>query len=292
MNKRTPERALFIVWRWKEADALWHTAEDQSHLHCISENWLFEEETLEIIAGHLRAYSTLPQCLIFLHRTRHPHSYVRDFFRFMQEKLNLKETGKLKCILFGGGDDFLYLKKNPKGLLGDGELGGWIGYGDDPKAEIKVIEDAQKKTIRQDHFNSVWNYYQHEFKMKVYRLERDLSVHFAPFTEPGYSQNDVSLYAHLEKDTPLSLRLLSFVGEKIEEEEASQYQEELFDDCAENLKAAYGQKASEVYSQLRKSIDEVLLGNSLEKIPPHIAIPQVRRQFMQLRDLMPERITY
>lgn len=292
MNKRTPERALFIVWRWKEGDALWYTAEDRSHLHCISENRLFEEETLEVIARRLHAYTTLPQCLIFLHRTRHPHSYVRDLFRFMQKRLNLKETGKLKCILFGYGSDFLYLTKNPKGLLGDGELGGWVDYQDGRKEEFQVIVDSEKKTVRQEHFDSVWNYYQHEFKKKLYRLERDLFLHFAPFTEPEHSQNGVSLYAHLEKDIQLSLRLLSFVGEEIEEEEASQYQELLFDDCAENLKAAYGLEASAVYDRLKQSIDEVFLGNSLHNIQPHVAIPQVRRQFIRLRSLMPERITY
>ena len=291
MEKRTPGRALFIVWRWKDPDSLWYAKKDHSQLHCISEDKLFEAN-LEAIADRLRTYSTLPQCLIFLHRKRHPNSYVQTLLKFMQEKLKFNNDGSLKCFLFGYGSDYLYLTKNPKGLLGSGELGGWVEYRDGRKEEYNVIQNLEKRTIWQENYDSVWNYYQHEFKMKLYLLERDLFLHFAPFTESEYSKNGTSLFTHLEADPPLALRLYSFVGESLDEKRADNYQELLFDDCSENLKAAYGPEASQAYEALRRSIDRVFLGNCLDKVQPQKAIPQVRRQFIQLRSLMPERISY
>lgn len=291
MEKGTPDKSIFIIWRWKEKDlGLWRTAQDDSHLHSISEENLFEDN-LSAIADALQAYSSLPQCLFFLHRKRHPVSYVGQLLQFFKEQLDLTETGKLKCFLFGYGADYLYLAKNPNGLLGDGQLGGFIDDEDGLRKEYKVIEDLKQRTIREGNFNAVWRYYQHEFKKKLYELERDLFLHFSPFTNPEYRGKNGSLFAHLETNSALALRLYSFIGEDIEEE-ALEYQELLFDDCSENLKTAYGVPALEAYEALKQYINEVFLGNSLHKVPPHIAIPQVRQQFVQLRSTMPERITY
>ena len=292
MEKKTPERSIFIIWRWKEKElGLWRTAQEENHLHSISEENLFEDN-LAAMADTLRAHPNLPQCLFFLHRKRHPVSYVGQLLQTLKAQLGLNDTGKLKCFLFGYGSDYLYLSKNPNGLLGDGALGGFVEDKDGATKEYHVIQDAKQRTIREENFNAIWRYYQHEFKKKLYQLERDLFLHFSPFTDPEYPGKNGSLFAHLETNSALALRLYSFIGEDIEAEEAVEHQELLFDDCSENLKAAYGLPAMKAYETLKQHINGVFLGNSLHRVPPHIAIPEVRQQFVQLRSTMPERITY
>lgn len=214
----------------------------------------------------------------------------------------LPEGAAFDWKVFGGGGDYIYYdSKNDTGLLnqeGDFAINNIYKYQSKDNILLKrvavvgALNSEGMPVLKKNYFDQVWRHYCFDFKKNVYELERDLFLHFAPFTDPGYDKKDCALAVHLAANEPLALRLSSFVELNIDEKKVAEHQLPLFEDCSEILKATYGQQAFETYEELRRAIYNVFLGGNENDTQPHLAIPAVRQQFIQLRSFMPEKITY
>lgn len=204
--------------------------------------------------------------------------------------------------VFGGGSDYLYYDcRRDTGLLnqeGDFVIEDSYEYFSDNGnilerlASVVVKGSEAQPVLKKNYFQQVWYCYHYGLKKKVYELERDLFLYFAPFTDPEYEKRNAILATHLEANELLALRLQSFVGVNVNPQKAVEYKTLLFDNCSGNLEEAYGQAAVDVHESLKQAITGVFLSKGPNEIPPYIAIPQVREGFIQLRSLMPERISY
>ena len=137
-------------------------------------------------------------------------------------------------------------------MLGDN--GEFYSSSPDRKAPgVKVADDIQKK-VYQPHFDKIWQYYHHEFGLKIFELKTDLLTHFYKIYSPDIALSRVELQKHLAKNRSLYLRVKSFThnGEaghlspqeliELEEFEAEHHKSYVFDDCKRNLEELEGIK--------------------------------------------------
>lgn len=304
--KKKYKKVLAILWHW---DPL-----KEKKLPFDTINIEEDEESLICRIQHGRALEAMEADMVrCTEKVRHNGKFLIMIHR---ESLDAETHQELKNNIeramppgayfdwkvFGGGSDYIYYDcKQDSGLLNqEGDFvidDSYEYYSDDGEiverlACVVVHNNEDMNLVKKNYFEQVWRYYHHEFKRKIYELERDLFLYFAPFTDPEYGKKDSILATHLKTNELLALRIQSFAGVNIDEQKANRHQALLFDHCSENLKAAYGQQALDVYESLRLNIDGIFLSNNPGEAPPHIAIPQIREQFAQLRSFMPERISY
>lgn len=216
----------------------------------------------------------------------------------------LPEGASFDWKVFSGGDDYIYYDgKRDTGLLNqegdfviDDSYEYFINDGarQERLAAVAVLNRKNEPTLKKKYFEQVWCYYHYEYKKKIYELERDLLLYFAPFTDPEYIDRDRAFADYMKANEPLVLRLKNFVEKNTYEEKITKpiHGTHLFSYWPENLKAAYGPQALEAYENLKQSIYNIFLNNIRVEFRPHIALLQIRQQFVQLRSFMPEKITY
>ena len=157
-----------------------------------------------------------PIIFLFLHRGNFYHK--SDVYNILNNKPEINQ-----CFLFAHPSDFIYYKTLKKGFLDD--AGGFSKEG-------KVCQKINgKKIIKAKFFNDVWNYYQHEFKSKIFTLKEDLFLNLSFLTES--STNEFCSFALRERlsksNDLLLLRLKSFLGfyDNVSLHESNELSEEL-----------------------------------------------------------------
>lgn len=149
-----------------------------------------------------------PQMFLLLHRG---NFYDKDVvFKILNEKPEVE-----KCFLFAHGRDYIYYKTQKKGLLDEG--GGFFKLRDE--MNNKVIEETYKKVngrkvIDSVYFNNVWNYYDTEFKKKIFSLKQDFFECLSLlFTGDKTAVSSEEFYAGLKNsERKILLRMKSFLG--------------------------------------------------------------------------------
>ena len=300
------KRIMIIVWTWSFGGL--ETTYDEWTLNSkkykgdkvirLDLKWSprAKEVIQELVAQHIadaRVY-------LFLHRS-HGYNY-KIIDQILSDLKSLPEaTEKLRCFLFGEGNDYIYIAKQPRGLLGTrGTLSARmpVKNGKSNATQlISAVADEEKKTLKKEHFDNVWRFYTNTFKAKIFELKEDLFANLLEF----HQQEQLpprAVYDHIkqQENKLLFLRLLSFTGKvrkgsdlelalkKYENDFKKSY---LFDDCHVNLKNIYGEDKSVLYKQLVTIINRGLLGQE-----DHTDLVLVRDQFDRLLDALPESTYY
>lgn len=303
-NKRT-KRIMIIVWTWKydgleapydewslnskkyagdkviRVDAPWSPQAQKSIQELVKKN---------ISEGHI---------YLFLHRN---HGYN---YKIIDQILSLLKvlpdaTQKLRCFLFGEGNDYIYIAKQPRGLLGTkGTFSAIMPTNNNSKSKqlISAVADYDRKVLKKEHFDNTWKYYTNTFKAKIFELKEDLFANLLTFHQAAQTESQ-TLYNHIkqQENRLLFLRLLSFTGKvrkgsdlelalkKYENDRKKSY---LFDDCHVNLKIIYGEEESALYKQLVLAINQGLLGRD-----DYTDLIRLRDQFDSLLAALPESTYY
>ncbi|MEM6806817.1 MAG: hypothetical protein AAF696_35780, partial [Bacteroidota bacterium] len=208
---------------------------------------------------------------------------------------------ELKCFLFGEGNDFIYLAKNPRGLLGTkGSFSARFQQDDQEQVasnEVDAIADLEQKLIKKEHFDAVWKYYGSAFKAKILELREILLSELLPAHYPN-GEDTPSNYERIRQPEQrvLFLRLLSFVGklrkgsdleEELKKFEFIHKKSYLFDDCNAHFKGFNAEGQNKHYQELSNEIKNSIL--SQRKATDLIAM---RKHFNALLDVMPEASFY
>lgn len=245
-KQQNPQKIMIIIWRWEDFDEAHYAVNDtflsthqgQKILKNVvkyGKNKVYDEleveesdftknakvirayiykgeETKKLLYLIIDQYAT-PQTeiLLFLHRN--------NFYTQKDVKCILKHKKKqvAKCFLFGEGRDFIYYKTKKMGLLESG--GGDFIYNDKVRVVKKRWDDEQDdlviEKVLQPYFDIVWSYYKHEFKKKIYELQKDLFFYCAPFTQPGKKAviSKRKFLDFLAKNPTLYYRTKSFLNE-------------------------------------------------------------------------------
>ena len=237
---------------------------------------------------------------LFLHRS---HGYTSGHIQqiFLDHAAQLDTDQELKCFLFGEGNDFIYLAKNPRGLLGTrGTFSANFqndGLQIDNSSYLDAVLDYEQQVIKKEHFESVWNYYGNAFKAKILELKESLLSHLLPAHYAAIEQ-EVGFYEALRKPEHrlLLLRLLSFVGkmrkgsdleEELKKFEITNKKSYLFDDCNAHFKGIYGEEERKIYQLLSNEIKNSILSRKQSS-----DLISMRNHFDALLKVMPEASFY
>lgn len=305
-KKVRSKRIMIIVWTWQFGGL--DTVYDEWTLNSkkyegdkvirLDLKWSPHANTViqELVEKHIQN----SRVFLFLHRS-HGYNY-KVIDQILTNLKSLPEaTQKIRCFLFGEGNDYIYIAKQARGLLGTrGTLTARMPV-KNAKANatqlISAIADTEQKVIKKEHFDSVWRFYTNTFKAKIFELKEDLFANLLEF----HQQKDLpprALYDHIKQheNQLLFLRLLSFTGKvrkgsdlelalkKYENDSKKSY---LFDDCHVNLKNIYGEEESALYTQLVTVINQGLLGQE-----DHTDLVRIRDQFDRLLSALPESTYY
>ena len=243
--------------------------------------------------------------LLFLHRGNH---YKK---KDVEEILN-KNPNVDKCFLFADGRDFIYYNTKSKGLLDDT---GRFKIGRDKNDNAVSVLDRDTKQINQPYFDNVWNYYEHEFKRKIFELCEDIFDELAEFLLPK-KENHFPVQAIVEKvktaEKCLYIRIKSFLEyyerdysngtvdfeeydqiqdelEKLSQFEKEQNRSYIFDDCSANLEkqdTKEEKKISKTYSQLEKFMRPIFLPAKDANIDKE-KLRKLRTHFQKLIEVIP-----
>ncbi len=296
-------RIMIIIWRWNELNNTsdWgeYSIEGCSHDKIYIAD-IKQEDTVNVkkikekIVDYLRSENH--QVFLFLHRS---HGYQRrdieGLSSYVKKELKYKRDeyihGKLKFFLFGSSRDYIYFDTANSGLIHGGEFMHEEIYDDKGKLikRNSVFTNKDKKEIKKSCFDKVWNYYQLEFKKKVFELKEDLFVKlFEQTNNVGEYQLDLE-----KRQALLMYRLKSFRGlglskrerKVLVEAEWKQQRSFIFDDCIENVKNNYGDEALNIHSKI--TLETSALFNK-----GNITVPftEIRTLFDQLLAQMPEKI--
>lgn len=305
MNNQRIRRIMIIIWDWKYGGlevpfdewGLKSTKYSDDKVIRLDLRW--SPQALKQLRELVEANIPNGQVYLFLHRN---HGY--NYKTIDQILSDLKEfpdaTQRLRCFLFGEGNDYLYIAKQPRGLLGTkGTFSARMSYkaGNSNSQLISAVADKERKLLKKEHFDNIWKFYTNTFKAKIFELKEDLFANLLNFRQQNPPEPQ-ALYNYIKQNENrlLFLRLLSFTGKvrkgsdlelalkKYENESKKSY---LFDDCHVNLKIIYGEEESALYKQLVLAINQGLLGQD-----DYTDLIQLRDQFDSLLAALPESTYY
>ena len=297
---------MIIVWSWTQAHAdhpfdEWYTNSTQHPLdRVIRLNERTSPKEQAVLFEVIRAYLPNSDVFVFLHRS---HGYnSQNIDEILTDFSPILHNGQeLKCFLFGEGNDFIYLAKNPRGLLGTkGSFSARFqqdGEEEVSPTDVDAIADLEQKLIKKEHFDAVWKYYGSAFKSKILELREILLSELLPSHYPN-GKDRPSNYERIRQPEQrlLFLRLLSFVGklrkgsdleEELKKFEFIHKKSYLFDDCNAHFKGFNAEGQNKHYQELSNEIKNSIL--SQRKVTDLIAM---RKHFNALLDVMPEASFY
>jgi len=318
-----PQRIMIIVWKWKasivENDGKWrtnHKPQTEDCIYCLSDKESFTTrfEKIRRIASECAPNA---QVYIFWHRTS---SYDSKSVGEILKKLKADHPDqKTECFLFGQGSDFIYIGINEKGLLSPDGAAGEGGFGGIRNNEpIEVIVNEEERIIHYLHFESIWNYYSHLFKARIFDLKEDFLLHFYSWWLGDEAVKPAHLTDSLKESEDLYRRLKAFahgLSEKDHEEIKNEittakeqnddekiitlsrqhYDLYVMDNCLPNLQSIYGVEVANAYLQLAQLIKENILDVPVfsdKQIRPSETLKAIRLQFKNLLHTMPEEAYY
>lgn len=318
-----PQRIMIIVWKWKtsivENDGKWrtnHKPQTEDCIYCLSDKESFTTR-FEKICRIASECAPNAQVYIFWHRTS---SYDSKSVGEILEKLNAEQPEqKAECFLFGQGSDFIYIGINEKGLLSPDGAGGEGCFGGIRNNEpIEVVVNEEERIIHYLHFESIWNYYSHLFKARIFDLKEDFLLHFYSWWLRDEAVNPLLLTDSLKTSEDLYRRLKAFAHGLSEEDhlkikreiteakvqndenkisELSKRHNDLYvmDNCLPNLQSIYGAEVANAYLQLAQLIKENILDVPVfsdKQIRPSETLKDIRLKFKNLLHTMPEEAYY
>lgn len=300
---------MIILWWWKESclrDNLdeWYIEGSKGTDKVILIDEKNSPDQLAFICQLARKNLQGGDVFIFLHRSHgYNQSAVNSILKQLKDQVN--EKHHLRCFLFGEGYSYLYISKQPKGLLGSkGTFTARFlnGNGHNNGSEeqdylISAIANERQRLLKKSHFDYVWNYYAFSFKAKIFELKEDFFGSIMDYlVKQEISAGELYHFLKLEPNRLLLLRLLSFVGKMkkgsdlesdLKAFEIRSKKSYLFDDYNENIKLIYGEEEQVVYKTLVTGIKQSVLGASN---PPDLN--HLRDQFEALLGAMPEATYY
>jgi len=324
-NKKTsaPQRIMIIIWKWKksivENDEKWrtnHKPQTADCIYCLSDGTSFPEHFKKVckIASECAPNAHI---YIFWHRTS---SYNSESVGGILRKLKADQPEqKAECFIFGSGSDFIYIGINEKGLLSSDGAGGEGCFGGiRNNEEIKVVVNEEQRIIDYLHFESIWNYYSHLFKSRIFDLKEDFLLHFYCWWLKDETVNPLRLAGSLDTSKGLYRRLKAFAHGLSEEDhlkikseiaeakeqndenkitELSKHHSDLYvmDNCLPNLQSIYGTEVANAYLRLAELIKENIIYvpmRSDKQIRPSETLKEIRSQFKNLLHTMPEEAYY
>lgn len=304
LNRRN--RVMIIVWSWTQGGNSkvyeeWSISGSQNtedRIITLDEKaGILEDPILpQIIQAHLATANIF----VFLHRS---HGYSsKDIQQLLSSNRPLLQGDQeLRCFLFGEGNDFIYLAKNPRGLLGTRGTFSANFQADDPHTMnpnyLDAVLDIDQRIIKKEHFEAVWTYYGSAFKAKILELKESLLSTLLPqhYDEDGKERNYYELIRQPDNKL-LFLRLLSFVGkirkdsdleEELKKFEINNKKSYLFDDCNAHFKGIYGEEEQKVYQLLSDEIKSSILSRKQSS-----NLISMRNHFDALLEVMPEASFY
>ena len=298
---------MILVWGWKYGGLKEDWDEWSLNSSKYANDKVVRIDVRNTPSGKALLYQCLKQYLqqadvyLFLHRN---HGYTDAAIQSILSDLKAfiaKPGTKLRCFLFGEGNDYIYLLKQSRGLLGTkGTFTARIHLGNNGNGSstlVSAIHDEEKKVLKKENFNAIWHYYTNTFKAKIFELKEDLFTSLLSFINVQ-NLDALELYQFMKEghNQLIFLRLLSFSGKmrkrsdlegNLKEYEVRRKKSYLFDDCKANLRLIYGEKESQLYQELVSQISNNLL------VPKGNAdLPGLRDQFEELLNAMPESTYY
>lgn len=299
------KRIMIIVWAWKSGglnapfDEWTLNSKKYAGDKIIRVDASWSEQTQQHIQELVKKNLSDAVIYLFLHRS---HGYNYKIIDLILNNLkDLPEaTKKLRCFLFGEGNDYLYIAKHHRGLLGTrGTFSARMPIKNKANASqlITAVADYEQKVLKKEHFDNTWKFYTNTFKAKIFELKEDLFANLLTFHQQS-SQEPRALYHFIKKQENhlLFLRLLSFTGKvrkdsdlelALKKYETDRKKSYLFDDCHVNLKIIYGEEESKLYKQLVSAINQGLLGQD-----DSADLIQLRNRFDRLLAALPESTYY
>ena len=295
-------RIMLIVWSWKYGGMQGNVdewkVEKTSGDKVVRIDEKLSSNAISLLQEKLQYYSEEGDVFLFLHRRHgYNHKAIREIVSSIQTSSNSNK--KIRCFLFGEGNDKIYIANQNKGLLGTrGTFSATLDLaGSGSFHNINAIENEGKMQIKLKHFDFVWNQYAHNFKAKIFELKEDLFISLSKFLfKPDLEPGEIYNYIKLKGNELLFLRLLSFIGKirkgsnlenQLKEFEQKHKRSYFFDDCQVNLKTTYSDKETFLYQQLSSTISQGLLAHQED-----FKFKTLRDQFDALLGAMPEPIYY
>lgn len=304
---------MIIVWKWSREvvpdgkEKMWPASNSKGDkLYCIAQR-PFKDKILASIRNIIETEIPTSHIFVFFHRSG-DYGYNQEDLETLLNLVNknyqaeLDTLRRVKCFLFGDNRDYLYLITPGNGLLGvNGQLGGTRDNGE----KIVILEKNKdgSKSINQFQFNGVWNYYFHEFKLKIFELYESFMILLFQYSM------ETSLTKALDLRTAINnfdngfyySRLLSLINDPTLDKEQLKHlismekkynKSFVFDDCNANLASIYGENIKTLYKELVASINDNWLRQKKDEIIPSDAIKDVRKAFNKLLEAMPEATFY
>ncbi len=246
---------------------------------CVVRANLFHgERTRDFLFQLLNAYEAQnPVVYLFLHRDNGYHTQLIP--PIYQARPEIK-----KCLIFGGGKDFVYVRNKRQGILGDGDFfRGRIAVSENKRVSYRVIaqEEAEIPTaIEQRPFEQVWAFYSQNFSQQIYDFQEDLFLFWLERMNNQTGQTVAVLRASLKQNELLWLRMVSFLNyfqplseptllyeqsqqfveacvEHLEQFEGNQQQDYRFDAFCAHLRVAEAEDWRQVAEEYRGLVKEL-----------------------------------
>lgn len=193
-------RIIIVVWKWVPEmltkGNVWRVeGSPNDFMYCVTQG--SDVKYTDVIQGIMDEHNAEKcQVCVFLHRAA---SFNPD--RVKTLLIQLKNTGDIKCFLFGAGDGYIYFK-HERGILGKG---GKI------KQEVRANLEIQE--LKKKYFNDVWQHYDSLFKRKVFEFREAL---IGIFLYPKFKREDTitgsELFGYIKENRLIHTRFNSFTG--------------------------------------------------------------------------------
>lgn len=213
---------MVIVWKWEDLEGLEIPVDtafavhgDES-AHIVRINEFKSSQAIDRLAEQVERGVNNGKVLVFIHKD---HQYQQDDIATFKKQFNAISTDRLKFVLFGGGQDYIYFSASEKGFLDDfGDFMNEPEYqykfkkdlaSNDPiigKASV-LIETDQQQSLNPVFFNNVWQHYQWALGERIFRFKLAFLKFAYPFV---YQENWNSFRGQFLQNRPLLLNVKSF----------------------------------------------------------------------------------